>query len=77
MDAPYKPITDHGTGKRMGGGKGSIDEYGTPVRLIFGHFFSSPKSSKVKAGKVVVEVGGLAEWEEVHNFTKTVKCQYF
>ena len=38
---------------------------------------SSPKSSKVKAGKVVVEVGGLAEWEEVHNFTKTVKFQYF
>ena len=39
VDAPYKPITDHGTGKRMGGGKGSIDEYGTPVRLIFGHPF--------------------------------------
>ena len=33
VDAPYKPITDHGTGKRMGGGKGSIDEYATPVRL--------------------------------------------
>ena len=33
MDAPYKPITDHGKGKRMGGGKGSIDEYGTPVRV--------------------------------------------
>ena len=33
VDAPYKPITDHGKGKRMGGGKGSIDEYGTPVRL--------------------------------------------
>ena len=30
---PYKPLTDHGTGKRMGGGKGSIDEYGTPVRF--------------------------------------------
>ena len=35
VDAPYKPLTDHGTGKRMGGGKGSIDEYCTPVRSIF------------------------------------------
>ena len=25
----------------------------------------------MKAGKVVVEVGGLAEWAEVHNFSKT------
>lgn len=40
VDPPYKPKTDHGFGKRMGGGKGGIDEYGTPVR----------------AGRVIMEV---------------------
>merc|ERR1712059_221487 len=49
VDAPYKPITDHGFGKRMGGGKGAIDHYGTPIR----------------AGRVIVEVGGKVIWEEV------------
>ena len=49
VEAPYKPITNHGFGKRMGGGKGAIAEYGTPVR----------------AGRVVVEVGGKLLWEEV------------
>ena len=39
VDAPYKPLTDHGTGKRMGGGKGSIDEYCTPVRSILHSFY--------------------------------------
>lgn len=49
VDAPYKPLTNHGFGKRMGGGKGSIDGYGTPVR----------------AGRVIVEVGGKILWDEV------------
>jgi len=49
VDPPYKPITDHGFGKRMGGGKGNIDCYGTPVR----------------AGRVILEVGGKVMWEEV------------
>lgn len=49
VDPPYKPITDHGFGKRMGGGKGTIDCYGTPVR----------------AGRVVVEIGGKVIWDEV------------
>nr|ALS04652.1 mitochondrial 39S ribosomal protein L16 [Pseudodiaptomus poplesia] len=56
VDAPYKPITDHGFGKRMGGGKGSIKEYGTPVR----------------AGRVIVEVGGKALWEEVQPWLSKV-----
>jgi len=59
VDAPYKPITDHGTGKRMGGGKGNIDEYGTPVR----------------AGRVVVEVGGAKEWAEVRPWLAVVARQ--
>ena len=41
VDAPYKPITSHGVGKKMGGGKGSIDHYGTPV----------------KAGRIILEIG--------------------
>jgi len=49
IDAPYKPLTSHGEGKRMGGGKGSIKEYGTPIR----------------AGRVIFEVGGKLLWEEV------------
>jgi len=56
VDAPYKPLTDHGFGKRMGGGKGSIDEYGTPVR----------------AGKVILEVGGTVEWGEVQPWLSKV-----
>lgn len=48
VEPPYKPITNHGSGKRMGGGKGSISEYGTPV----------------KAGRVILEVGGKILWEE-------------
>ena len=49
VDPPYKAITNHGFGKRMGGGKGSIDGYGTPVR----------------AGRIILEVGGKIIWDEV------------
>jgi len=60
IDPPYKPITDHGFGKRMGGGKGAIDGYGTPVR----------------AGRIIIEVGGKMLWDEVrpwlHQAAKTL-----
>ena len=49
IDPPYKPVTSKG-GKRMGGGKGSIKTYVTPVR----------------AGRIVFEVGGKVDWDEVH-----------
>lgn len=49
VDAPFKPITKHGQGKKLGGGKGSVDTYGTPIR----------------AGRVIMEVGGTVYWEEV------------
>merc|ERR1712079_39990 len=49
VDPPYKPLTNHGFGKRMGGGKGSIEGYGTPVR----------------AGRIILEVGGKVLWDEV------------
>ena len=47
IDAPYKPRTSK-QGKRMGGGKGNIKSYVTPV----------------KAGRIIIEVGGKVTWEE-------------
>lgn len=49
IDAPHKPFTSKG-GKRLGGGKGSIKGYATPV----------------KAGRVILEVAGAISWEETH-----------
>ncbi|EEC06315.1 ribosomal protein L16, putative [Ixodes scapularis] len=49
IDPPWKPITKKGQGKRMGKGKGSIDHYVTPV----------------KAGRIIVEMGGHIDFEEV------------
>ena len=46
---PWQPITKKSQGVRMGSGKGAIDHYVTPV----------------KAGQVIVEVGGLIEYFEV------------
>ncbi|XP_051561337.1 39S ribosomal protein L16, mitochondrial isoform X2 [Myxocyprinus asiaticus] len=45
INAPYKPITRKGLGQRMGGGKGAIDHYVTPV----------------KCGRLIIEVGGRVE----------------
>jgi len=47
VDAPFKPKTSK-QGKRLGGGKGKIKTYFTPV----------------KAGRVIVEVGGKVTWDE-------------
>lgn len=49
VDAPWKPMTKKGQGKRMGGGKGSIHHYTTPV----------------KAGRIIFEMGGRVEFEIV------------
>lgn len=32
VDAPWQPVTRKSQGMRMGGGKGNIDEYVTPVK---------------------------------------------
>lgn len=32
VDSPWQPVTKKSQGMRMGGGKGSIDHYVTPVR---------------------------------------------
>jgi len=55
IDAPYKPKTSK-QGKRMGGGKGNIKSYITPV----------------KAGRVIVEVGGKVTWEETQPWLSRV-----
>lgn len=44
-------ITFQGLGQRMGGGKGSIDHYTTPI----------------KANRVILELAGKCEFEEVNN----------
>lgn len=49
INAPYKPITRKGLGQRMGGGKGAVDHYVTPIR----------------SGRLIVEVGGKVELGEV------------
>lgn len=56
INAPYKPITRKGLGQRMGGGKGAIDHYVTPV----------------KCGRLIVEVGGHLELGEVESVLKEV-----
>jgi len=56
INGPYKPITRKGLGQRMGGGKGAIDHYVTPVRY----------------GRFIVEVGGRVELGEVEPILKEV-----
>ena len=40
VDPPHHPVTNRGPGKKLGGGKGSISHYVTPV----------------KAGRIILEV---------------------
>lgn len=49
IDPPWQPVTKQGQGQRMGGGKGAVDHYVTPI----------------KAGRVIVEMGGKCEFAEV------------
>ncbi|XP_012232735.1 large ribosomal subunit protein uL16m [Linepithema humile] len=59
VDAPWQPVTKKGQGQRMGGGKGSIDHYATPI----------------KAGRVIVEVGGHCEFFEVKKILTQIAKQ--
>lgn len=56
VDAPWQPITKQGQGQRMGGGKGAIDHYVTPV----------------KAGRIILELGGKCEYIEVQDVLEDV-----
>ena len=60
FDSIFQPVTHHGVGKKLGGGKGSIKYYGTPVR----------------AGRVILEVGGNVYWEEVRPWLNRI-CKMF
>jgi large subunit ribosomal protein L16 len=52
IDAPWQPLTKQGQGQRMGGGKGAIDHYVTPI----------------KAKRIILELGGKCEFIEVKEF---------
>ncbi len=56
VDAPNQPVTIHGSGKKLGGGKGAIKHYVTPV----------------KAGRVILEVAGNVMWQEVQPWLSKV-----
>ena len=56
----FQPVTAHGQGKKLGGGKGSVQYYTTPVR----------------AGRVILELGGNVYWEEVRPWLKTVSKMF-
>jgi len=49
IPAPWKPVSRKGPGHKMGGGKGSIDHYVTPV----------------KAGRIIIELSGQCEFGEI------------
>uniref|UniRef100_A0A1B0A9X7 Large ribosomal subunit protein uL16m n=1 Tax=Glossina pallidipes TaxID=7398 RepID=A0A1B0A9X7_GLOPL len=53
---PWQPLTKKGQGQRMGGGKGAIDHYVTPI----------------KSGRVIVEISGKCEFAEVAPMLKQV-----
>ena len=56
IDPPWKSVTKKGLGHRMGSGKGSIDHYVTPIR----------------AGRIIIEMGGHLEFEEAVHILKRV-----
>ena len=56
VEPPWKPKTKKGQGMRMGGGKGNIDHYVTPVR----------------EGRIVVEFGGRIGYKEAYPMLKKV-----
>ena len=56
MKPPYHPVTRHPIQAVMGGGKGKIDHYVTPV----------------KARQVLVEIGGKAQFVEVYPVLRNI-----
>ncbi|XP_054168111.1 39S ribosomal protein L16, mitochondrial-like [Oppia nitens] len=56
IEAPWKPISKRSQGKRMGGGKAAIHHYATPIR----------------AGQVIVEIGGRIEFDECYYYLESI-----
>lgn len=52
IDPVWQPVTRRGQGQRLGGGKGAIDHYATPIQ----------------SGRIIMELGGKCEFEEVKKF---------
>ena len=57
----WQSVTKKGQGRRMGGGKGAIDHYVFPFR----------------AERILLEVGGHCEFEEVYPLLKAVGLLIF
>lgn len=49
VPAPWQPLSKRGIGVRLGGGKGAIDHYATPIR----------------PGRVIMEIAGKCDFVEV------------
>lgn len=56
VDPPWLPVSKKGIGQRMGGGKGAINYYVTPV----------------KRGRIILEIGGHCEFEEAYPILKSI-----
>lgn len=56
LDPPWKPKSKRSLNKRLGGGKGKVHHYETPV----------------KAGRIMVEMGGMGYFEEIHHILDTI-----
>lgn len=56
IDPPWQPVSKKGLGHRMGGGKAPIDRFEVPV----------------KPERIIIEVGGYCEFEEVQKFMWTI-----
>lgn len=56
IDPPWKAVSKKSMGKKMGGGKAKVHHYETPI----------------KAGRIIIEIGGIGEFEEVKRDLTTI-----
>ena len=56
VDPPWQSVTKKGLGHRMGSGKANIDRYEIPI----------------KPDRIILEIGGKCELEEVEPFLRTI-----
>ncbi|XP_050546440.1 39S ribosomal protein L16, mitochondrial isoform X2 [Daktulosphaira vitifoliae] len=59
IDSPWQSVTKKGQGQRMGGGKGSIDHYVTPI----------------KSGRIIIEVSGHCEYIEIKDILSKISAK--
>jgi large subunit ribosomal protein L16 len=56
IEPPWKPVSQKSLGKKMGGGKTKVHHYELPVR----------------AGRVLVEIGGIGQFYEIQRTLETI-----